>query len=281
MKRKNEDLANKASLLLLNGTLVLIWILIVISLFYRYYNLHVYAVFLCLVACRYIIGFLTTCLVIFVNMCSHCASFTCSFSVKINSVIPKEEDKKEDSVVFSTNPMLNDLYRFSVLVSLDRSVRLLRLSSSRLCLLLRVLFLVGLLNATHISTQPHTLLLVDLRQNMLVENVLRHEVLVAIQTVELSSTRCSFQIGKGTPASLRRKESLSSPDPVSVHPSELPVAVTKHLNLVKVLHAILDSAQTLPLSLARMGLALALCFASTTHVNRVLMASGFLWPFGV
>ena len=282
MKRKNEDLANRASLVLLNGTLVLIWVLIIISLCYRYYNLHVYAAVLCVVACRYIIGFLTTCLVIFVNVYPHRFFFTCSFSVKINSVIPKEEeDKKEDSLVFSTNSMLNDLYRFSVLVSLDRSIRLLRLSGSRLRLLLRVLFLVGLLDATRESTQLHALLLVDLRQNVLVENVLRHEVLVAIQTVELSSTRRSHQIRKDTPAGLRRRESLSFPDPVSAHPSKSTATTTKHLNLVKVLHAILDSAQTLPLSLARMGLALALGFASTTHVNRVLMTSGFLSPTGV
>ncbi|KAK8797807.1 hypothetical protein WA171_005338 [Blastocystis sp. BT1] len=67
--------ANRASLLLLNGTLILIWILILVSLFFHYYNIHVY-----------ITGILTTCLVIFVNY----------FSIKINSVIPKEDEEKED-----------------------------------------------------------------------------------------------------------------------------------------------------------------------------------------
>ena len=69
--------------------------------------------------------------------------------MKINSVIPKEEDKKEDFIVFSTNSMLNDLYGFSILISLNRSVRLLRLSSSSLRLLLRILFLVGLFDAAY------------------------------------------------------------------------------------------------------------------------------------
>ena len=54
----------------------------------------------------------------------------------------------------------------------------------------------------------------DLRQNMLVENVLRHEMLVAVQTVELSSTTRSSQIRKNTRASPRRRESRASPDPV-------------------------------------------------------------------
>ena len=121
----------------------------------------------------------------------------------------------------------------------------------------------------------------DLRQNMLVENVLRHEVLVAVQTVELSSTIRSSQIRKNTRASPRRRESRASPDPVCVRPTKSALPATIHLNLVKVLHAILDSTHTLPLPLARMSLALALGFASTTHVNRVLMASGFRSSMGV
>lgn len=82
-------------------------------------------------------------------MCILIALFSYSFSVKINSVIPKEEDKKEDSIVFSTNSMLNDLYGFFILISLNRSVCLLRLSSSSLRLLLRILFLVGLFDAAY------------------------------------------------------------------------------------------------------------------------------------
>lgn len=47
MRRKNENLANKASMILLNGTLILMWILILISIWYRYFNLHVYAILFC------------------------------------------------------------------------------------------------------------------------------------------------------------------------------------------------------------------------------------------
>ena len=64
--RECKLIANRASLLLLNGTLILIWILILVSLFFQYYNIHVYQL-LVVFRRRYITGILTMCLVIFVN----------------------------------------------------------------------------------------------------------------------------------------------------------------------------------------------------------------------
>ena len=41
-RNKSNLIANKASLIFLNTTLVLIWTLIIISLMNRYFNIHVY-----------------------------------------------------------------------------------------------------------------------------------------------------------------------------------------------------------------------------------------------
>ncbi|OAO14750.1 hypothetical protein AV274_3453 [Blastocystis sp. ATCC 50177/Nand II] len=67
--------ANKASMITLNITLVLVWILIGMSIYYKYYNIHVY-----------IIGVMTTVLILFVNY----------FATVINDSIPPEDEKKED-----------------------------------------------------------------------------------------------------------------------------------------------------------------------------------------
>ncbi|CBK24791.2 uncharacterized protein [Blastocystis hominis] len=66
---------NSASLILLNMTLVMEWIFIIVSLFYRYYNIHVY-----------ILGFLTTALVLFVNF----------YAPAINEAVNASEEKKND-----------------------------------------------------------------------------------------------------------------------------------------------------------------------------------------
>ena len=61
-----SSLANAASLIFLDIILVLEWVFILISMFYHYYNIHMFGS-LDSFTSSYIIGILTTLLVIFVN----------------------------------------------------------------------------------------------------------------------------------------------------------------------------------------------------------------------